>query len=329
MIKGYAAKHAGEELQQWEYDPGTLENHEVEIDITHCGICHSDIHLIDDDWGMSSYPFIPGHEVVGTVADVGENVHDMAPGDRVAVGWQADSCETCEWCMQADENLCAENQPTAIGRNGGFAEAIRVNSRFAFHVPDALDSERTAPLLCGGITVYTPLQDIPSSKRVGVVGIGGLGHFALQFANAKGHEVTAFSTSPQKEKEAKELGADHFVMADDPDAVAAQELDFILSTVPVVLDYDAYLAALRPKGTFCNVGAVPNPMEINAQQLLVGDKQVIGSNTGGTNDIKNMLTFAARHDIGAVTERYEIGDVNKALQKVRKGNAKYRVVLSV
>jgi uncharacterized zinc-type alcohol dehydrogenase-like protein len=184
-------------------------------------------------------------------------------------------------------------------------------------------------LLCGGITVYTPLQDIPSSKRVGVVGIGGLGHFALQFANAKGHEVTAFSTSPQKEKEAKELGADHFVMADDPDAVAAQELDFILSTVPVVLDYDAYLAALRPKGTFCNVGAVPNPMEINAQQLLVGDKQVIGSNTGGTNDIKNMLTFAARHDIGAVTERYEIGDVNKALQKVRKGNAKYRVVLSV
>ena len=177
-IRGLATHAAGATLLPYKYTVEELGPHEVEVKISHCGVCHSDVHLIDNDWGMSKYPFIPGHEIVGTVTSVGSEVRDRKPGERVGIGWQADSCGICEWCRQGDEHLCAKSQPTCIGRNGGYADAIRVNSRFAIPVPASLESENVAPLLCGGITVYSPLRNhlARPSSRVGVIGIGGLGH---------------------------------------------------------------------------------------------------------------------------------------------------------
>src|SRR5438477_10141571 len=220
-IHGLGVHAAGAQLLAYKYDPGALGAGEVEIKISHCGICHSDVHLIDNDWGFSKYPFIPGHEIVGTVVAMGADVRNHAIGQRVGVGWQADSCGICEWCRQGDEHLCAKSQPTCVGRNGGFADKVRVNSKFAIPVPEALESENAAPLMCGGITVYSPLRNhgVRPSSRVGVIGIGGLGHLGIQFAKAFGAEVTAFSTSKDKEEEARKLGAHNFVNTRDTGAL--------------------------------------------------------------------------------------------------------------
>ena len=176
-IHGLAVHAAGAQLVAYKYDPGELKANEVEVRISHCGVCQSDIHLIDNDWGFSKYPFIPGHEIVGTVSAVGTDVKDRKVGERVGIGWQADSCGICEWCRQGEEHLCASAQPTCVGRNGGYADSVRVNSRFAIPVPEGLESENVAPLLCAGITVYSPLRNygVRPSSRVGIVGIGGLG----------------------------------------------------------------------------------------------------------------------------------------------------------
>ena len=209
QIQGLAAHAAGAELLSFRYDPGKLGAHEVEIAITHCGICHSDLHLIANDWGISQYPFIPGHEIIGKVTAVGSEVKSLEVGQRVGLGWQSNSCGHCEWCLKGQENLCPEAEATCVHRNGGYADRVRANDRFVVPIPDALDSEHAAPLLCAGITVYNPMRinGINPSSRVGVVGIGGLGHLAIQFARVFGAEVTAFSTSPAKEKEARALGA--------------------------------------------------------------------------------------------------------------------------
>ena len=197
----------------YRYDPGKLGPQEVEIAITHCGICHSDLHLISNDWGISQYPFIPGHEIVGTVAAVGAEVRSLEVGQRVGLGWQSNSCGECEWCSRGMENLCPAAEGTCVHRHGGYADRVRANARFVIPIPEALDSEHAAPLLCGGITVYNPLRThgVNPSSRVGIVGIGGLGHLAIQFARVFGAEVTAFSTSAAKEEEARALGAHHFV----------------------------------------------------------------------------------------------------------------------
>jgi uncharacterized zinc-type alcohol dehydrogenase-like protein len=251
-IHGLAVHAAGAQLVAYKYDPGELKANEVEVRISHCGVCHSDIHLIDNDWGFSKYPFIPGHEIVGTVSAIGSTVRDRKIGERVGIGWQADSCGICEWCRQGDEHLCASAQPTCVGRNGGYADAVRVNSRFAIPVPEALESENVAPLLCAGITVYSPMRNygVRPSSRVGVVGIGGLGHIGLQFAKAFGAEVTALSTSKDKEEEALKMGADHFVNTRDMEALkkVAGSFDFLLSTVSADQDWQAFVNTLRPKG---------------------------------------------------------------------------------
>src|SRR6201996_129299 len=283
-IHGFAVHAAGAHLLAYKYDPGELQTHEVEIKISHCGVCHSDVHLIDNDWGISKYPFIPGHEIVGTVVGVGSGGKERTVGERVGVGWQADSCGICEWCRQGDEHLCAKSQPTCVGRNGGFADRIRVNSRFAIPVPAALESESVAPLMCGGITVYSPLRnhDVRPSSRVGVIGIGGLGHMGIQFAKAFGAEVTAFSTSKDKEAEAKSLGAHHFVNTRDTGALkkVAGSFDFLLSTVSADQDWQGYVNALRPKGTLCIVGVPPSGLQLQAFPLIAGQKAVSGSPSG-------------------------------------------------
>jgi len=331
-IHGLGVHAAGAQLLPYKYDPGALGANEVEIKISHCGICHSDIHLIDNDWGMSKYPFIPGHEIVGTVVAVGSAVKDRTMGERVGVGWQADSCGICEWCRQGDEHLCAKSQPTCVGRNGGFAEKVRVNSKFAIPVPEALESENAAPLLCGGITVYSPLRNygVRPASRVGVIGIGGLGHLGIQFAKTFGAEVTAFSTSKDKEEEARKLGAHNFVNTRDTGALKkiAASFDLLLSTVSADQDWQAYVAALRPKGMLCIVGASPSPIQLQAFSLIGGQKSVSGSPTGSPRDLHEMLDVAARHGVKAVTERFAMAKANDAVANVKKSQVRYRAVLA-
>jgi uncharacterized zinc-type alcohol dehydrogenase-like protein len=331
-LHGLAVHAAGAQLLPYKFDPGELQPNEVEIKISHCGVCHSDVHLIDNDWGFSKYPFIPGHEIVGTVLAVGSSVKDRATGERVGVGWQADSCGVCEWCRQGDEHLCAQSQPTCVGRNGGYADKIRVNSRFAIPVPEALESENVAPLLCGGITVYSPLRNhgVRPSSRVGVIGIGGLGHIGLQFAKAFGAEVTAFSTSKDKEAEAKSLGAHHFVNTRDTGALkkVVGSFDFLLSTVSADQDWQAYVNALRPKGVLCVVGVPPSPMQIQAFPLISQQKAISGSQTGSPRDLHEMLDVAARHGVKAITERFPMAKANDAVARVKKNQVRYRAVLA-
>lgn len=331
-IRGLAVHAAGAQLVPYRYEPGELKANEVEVRISHCGVCHSDIHLIDNDWGFSRYPFIPGHEIVGEVTAVGSEVRDRAVGERVGIGWQADSCGICEWCRQGDEHLCASAQPTCVGRNGGYADSVRVNSRFAIPVPEILDSENVAPLLCAGITVYAPMRNhgVRPSSRVGVVGIGGLGHLGLQFAKAFGAEVTALSTSKDKEAEALKMGADHFVNSRDMGELkkVAGSFDFLLSTVSADQDWQALVNCLRPKGTLCVVGVPPSPISIQAFSLLAGQKSVSGSPIGSPRDLHEMLDVAARHGVKAITERFPMAKANEAIAKVKKSKVRYRAVLT-
>jgi alcohol/geraniol dehydrogenase (NADP+) len=331
-IHGLAAHAAGAQLVPYKYEPGELKTNEVEVRISHCGICHSDIHLIDNDWGLSTFPFVPGHEIVGTVSAVGAEVRDRTVGERVGIGWQADSCGICEWCRQGDEHLCAQAQPTCVGRNGGYADRVRVNSRFAVPVPEGLISENVAPLLCAGITVYSPLRNfgVRPSSRVGIIGIGGLGHLGLQFAKAFGAEVTAFSTSKDKEAEALRLGAHHFINTRDMGAFKkiAGSFDFVLSTVSADQDWQGFVNSLRPKGMLCVVGVPPSPITVQAFPLIAGQKTVAGSPIGSPRDLHEMLDVAARHGVKAITERFPMAKANEALAKVKKSKVRYRAVLA-
>ena len=316
----------------YKYDPGALKADEVEVKISHCGVCHSDVHLIDNDWGISRYPFIPGHEIVGAVTAVGSSVANLKVGQRVGIGWQSDSCGVCEWCRKGEEHLCAKAQPTCVGRNGGYADAIRVNWRFAIPVPEPLASENVAPLLCGGITVYAPIRNhgVRPSSRVGIIGIGGLGHMGLQFAKAFGAEVTAFSTSKGKESEARALGAHHFVNTRETGAMKklGGSFDFLLSTVNADQDWGGYINALRPRGSLCIVGVPPSPIALQAFPLVAGQKSLAGSPTGSPSDIAEMLDVAARHSVKAVTERFAMDKANEAVAKVKKNQVRYRAVLA-
>jgi uncharacterized zinc-type alcohol dehydrogenase-like protein len=329
---GLAAHAAGAQLLSYKYDPGDISPYDVAVKISHCGVCYSDVHLIDNDWGMSKYPFIPGHEIIGTVVEVGSAVRNRKVGERVGIGWQSDSCGICEWCRRGEEHLCPKSQPTCIGRNGGYADNIRVNSRFAVPIPKALESENAAPLLCGGITVYAPLRNhlARPSSRVGVIGIGGLGHMALQFANAFGCEVTAFSTSKDKEAEARELGAHNFVNTRTTGALKkiASSFDLILSTVSADQDFQSFIGTLRPKGTLVILGASPSPIPIQGFSLISGQKAIAGSPTGSPTDLEEMLDVAARHNVKAITESFAMKDANEAVARVKKNQVRYRAVLA-
>jgi uncharacterized zinc-type alcohol dehydrogenase-like protein len=332
VIQGLAAHAAGAELLSFRYDPGELGFDEVEIGVTHCGVCRSDLHLIANDWGISQYPFIPGHEIIGTVTAVGGHVRSLSVGQRVGLGWQSNSCGQCEWCVKGMENLCAQSEATCVHRNGGYANRVRANARFVLPIPDALPSEQGAPLLCGGITVYNPMRThgVNPTSRVGVIGIGGLGHLAIQFARAFGAEVTAFSTSPAKEEEARELGAHRFVNSRETKAMkdVTGAMDLILSTVNADEDWNAYLQALRPTGTLCLVGIPPSPITVQVLPLITGMRSVTGSPIGSPARLREMLDVAARHGVKAKTERFAMADANEAIKKVHKNKVRYRAVLA-
>jgi len=327
----YAAKSAGAPLEPFSFDPGPLSAEEVEIKVSHCGICHSDLSMLDNEWGMSQYPFVPGHEVAGTVSALGAEAKGLKIGQRVGLGWTAHSCLSCHECLAGDQHLCVSAQGTIVGRHGGFADYVRAQWPWVRPLPDALDSAKTGPLLCGGVTVFAPLAiyDIPASAHVGVIGIGGLGHMALQFANKWGCAVHAFTTSDNKEAEARQLGA-HFVHnTKKPDALKslARTFDIIISTINAPLDVPALLDTLKPKGHLHNVGAVLKPLEVPAFSLIAGQKTIGGSPTGSPVTIDDMLEFSARHSIAPITETFALSKVNDALAHLRSGKARYRLVL--
>ena len=330
-FNAYAASAAHGTLQPFSFDPGPLGSEEVEIKVTHCGLCHSDLSMLDNEWGMSQYPFVPGHEVAGTVVALGDAAKGLKVGQRVGLGWYAHSCLACHECLSGDQHLCSTAQGTIVGRFGGFADRVRAQWTWVRPLPEALDPAKTGPLLCGGITVFSPflINNVPSTARVGIIGIGGLGHMALQFANKWGCEVHAFTTSDSKEAEARKLGA-HYVHNTKQDGALkklSRSLDLIISTINAPLDASGFLATLAPKGRLHNVGVVLKPLEVPAFGLIAGQKSVSGSPTGSPTAIDHMLAFSARHSIAPVVEYFPMSRVNDALEHLRSGKARYRIVL--
>jgi len=327
MIHAYASPEKGAKLVPFDYEPKPLGPHDIRVKITHCGICHSDIHLIDDDWLLSKYPLVPGHEIVGIVVEKGDqSTHEI--GDRVGIGWQGKSCFHCEWCRQGDENLCLEQEATCVEHNGGFADAIVADGRFAFLIPEALPSSFAAPLLCGGATVFSPFieHNLNARMRVAVIGIGGLGHLALQFAKAHNCDLTAISSSSDKEVEAANFGANHFVKLSDLKNHPC-EYDFIFSTSSRGIDWKIAVSCLRPRGKLCLLGVPTDPFELPVGMLVDGRKIVCGSNIGSRPVIEKMLTFAAQHNVRPQIEEYPMNEINKAIDRVRSGKMRYRAVL--
>jgi len=331
-INAYAAKTPKSALEPFKYEPKALGSHEVEIKITHCGVCHSDVHLVDGDWGTNFFPLVPGHEIIGTVNEVGSAVTTFQKGQRVGVGWQCGCCGECEFCKAGNEHLCPKQAPTCMGHFGGFADRVRAHQNFVFSIPSKLDSETTAPLLCGGVTVYSPLSRyVKSGMKVGIIGVGGLGHMAIKLAKAMNCEVSAFSHTADKEKEAKLFGAQHFVDTTDSEALkkAVSTLDFLLSTVPVNLDWNTYLSLLKSRGTLCIVGAIPGDISFKSESMVVTEKCVRGSMIGSPDKIRELLAFAEKHDIKAKIESNKLSECNEVMQRVREGKARYRIVLNM
>ncbi len=331
MIKAYAAFEPGGKLEPFEYDPGELKSHEVEIDVLYSGICHSDLSLIDDAWGMTRYPIVPGHEVVGKIAKVGSQVKHLPVNLVVGLGWHSGYCNECASCKSGDNNLCASSQPTIIGHHGGFADKVRADANSVVPIPNGIELESAGPMFCGGITVFNPLVqfDIKPTDKVAVIGIGGLGHLALQFLNAWGCEVTAFTSSEEKKKEALRLGAHQTLNSRDKDEIegAASRFDLVISTVNVKLDWNLYLNTLKPRGRLHFVGATLEPLDISVFSLILGQRSISGSPAGSPSTISRMLEFASLHKIKPVIEKFSFAEINEAIARLRSGKTHYRIVL--
>lgn len=330
-IRAYAALEARSPFQPFEYDPGELGAEEVEIKVSHCGICHSDLSMRNNDWGMTAFPFVGGHEAVGEVVALGSNAKGLAIGDKVGLGWNAKTCGHCRNCLSGYQINCPELVGTIVERHGGFADRVRCNWDWALKLPGALDLSKAGPLFCGGITVFNPFVQlgIKPTDKVGVIGIGGLGHLALQFADKWGCEVTAFTSDPTKTDELKALGADHVANSRSDEELEALKgkFDMILSTVNVSLNWRAYMDALAPKGKLHIVGATLEPISVMSFQLIGNQKALTGSATGSPSVVATMLDFCARHNIETVTENFRMSQINEAFEHLESGKARYRIVL--
>ncbi len=332
-INAHAVLEQGGQLSKYTYEMPEVGDEEVDIKIHYCGLCHSDLSMMNNDWGMTQYPIVPGHEIVGEVVKLGKYTKGLKVGDLVGVGWNADSCSHCNECMEGSQHLCSSLQGTIVGRQGGFADYVRAHWSWAIPLPKGIDLKKAGPLLCGGITVFSPilLAGVLPTHKVGVIGIGGLGHLALKFLNKWGCEVVAFSSNPDKTDAILEMGATKVINSTKPEELEsiAGTLNFIINTTNVSLDWNSYLQTLAPKGTFHTVGAVLEPMDIPAFSLIAGEKAVSGSPTGSPVTMKTMLDFCVRHDIYPIVEEFEMDNVKEAISHLEEGKARYRVVLKV
>jgi uncharacterized zinc-type alcohol dehydrogenase-like protein len=330
-IRAWAAHEAARPVTPFSYDPGPLGAEEVEIRVEHCGLCHSDLSMIDNEWGFSGYPVVGGHEVIGSVVALGANAKGLKLGQKVGLGWMAQSCQTCKACLSGQPQMCRAGVPTIVGHHGGFAERVRAHWLWVAPIPEGVNPADAGPLLCGGLTVFSPFLnfDIKPTHRVGVVGIGGLGHLALKFARAWGCEVTAFTSSESKREEAFSLGAHRVVSSVDAASMKAiaGRLDMVIVTVNAMLDWKALMGTLAPNGRLHVVGVLPAPLQVESFALIGGQRSVSGSPTGSRQDIDTMLEFAARHGIAPQTEHFPMSRINDALDHLRAGKARYRVVL--
>ena len=330
-IRGWATHGPGQKLEPFSYNPGPLGSEEIEIAVEYCGLCHSDLSIINNDCAISEYPVIPGHEAIGKIVAMGEQGKGLKIGQRVGVGWNADSCMHCHGCMTGNSNLFTVALPTITGHHGCFADRVRFHWILAIPLPDTLDIASAGPLLCGGITVFSPLVTfgVKPTDRVGIVGISGLGHMGLKFANAWGCEVTAFTSHESKPDEAKGFGAHHVVSNSDSGGMQkiASSLDMLIVTVNTPLDWTELLKTLKPNGHLHVVGTVLEPMPIPVIDLTFGQKSVSGSPTCDSTTIATMLDFAARHNIVPQVEHFPMSKVNDAIEHLAAGNARCRIVL--
>jgi len=330
LIDAWVATAAGQKLARQQLDLGPLGAEDVEVEVEHCGLCHSDLSVLNNDWGFSQYPAVLGHEVIGRVSAVGSAAKGLEVGQRVGVGWTANSCMYCRQCMSGNQHLCPQAQPTIVGHHGGFASHVRSHWAWAIPLPEQIHFAEAGPLLCGGITVFNPLAMYAKpTSRVGIVGIGGLGHMGVKFAAAYGCDVTAFTSSESKFDEASGFGANHVVSSRDSATIKnlASTFDLLIVTVNVTLDWEAMIAALAPNGRMHVVGAVLEPIPVVAFPMIAGQKSVSGSPTGSPVAIETMLDFAARHNITPQNEHMPMSRINEAFERLEAGKARYRIVL--
>ena len=340
QAKAYAAAGAGARLAPMTIERRNVGPRDVLIEIDACGVCHSDIHQAEADWGMDIFPMVPGHEIVGRVTAVGSDVTTHAIGDRVGVGCYVASCRACPACETGDENYCPDWSTTYNGYErdgvtptyGGYADSIVVDEHYVLRIPEGPDTQAVAPLLCAGITVYPPLKDYAGpGKEIGVIGLGGLGHVAVRIAKAMGSRVTVFSHSPGKEADAKRLGADAFASSTDTSAFKAMRMSFdmILSTVSAPIDVDAYLGLLKTRGTLAIVGLPVEPLTFEAGNLVGEARTIVGAKLAGVDATQEMLDFCAEHGIVADVEVIDIADINEAWQRVKDSDVRYRFVIDI
>ncbi|MDN5886072.1 MAG: NAD(P)-dependent alcohol dehydrogenase [Micrococcaceae bacterium] len=338
-VNAYAAPAENEPLVPTTLQRRDVGVNDVLIDIKYAGICHSDIHTVQGDWGEQHYPLTPGHEIVGLVTEIGSGVTSHQVGDKVGVGCLVNSCRECENCLKGEEQFCTSGNVGTYGAvdrdgtisQGGYSTAVVVDADFVLSIPEALDFAAAAPLLCAGITTYSPLRhwNVGPGSRVAVVGMGGLGHVGVQIAHALGAEVTVHSQPLTKQEDGKRFGADHYYATSDPETFTrlAGSFDFILNTVSAEIDLDAYLSLLALDGTLTNLGAPPAPLSLNAFSLIGARRSFAGSLIGGIRETQEMLDFCAEHGVEAATELIAAEQINEAYDRVMSSKVRYRAVI--
>ena len=341
-VKGYAAQEAKAKLEPFSFERRDPGEHDILVDIKYCGICHTDIHQVDDGWGGSVFPMVPGHEIAGTVSATGSKVTRFKPGDTVGVGCFVDSCRSCDPCKSGLEQYCRGGMVTTYNgierdgktrTQGGYSQRIVVDENYALRMPQNLPLDKAAPLLCAGITLYSPLVHWKAGpgKKVGIVGLGGLGHIGVRIAHALGAEVTVLSHSTRKQEDAKRLGADKFYATSDPATFDSLKsyFDIMVNTVPADTDLNQYLELLNLDGTMILVGIPETQAPVGAFSLVGGRRSLAGSLIGGIRETQEMLDFCSRHDISCDTEVIPIQKVNEAYQRILKSDVRYRFVIDM
>ncbi|PSR16367.1 NAD(P)-dependent alcohol dehydrogenase [filamentous cyanobacterium CCP3] len=333
QINAFAALEKGAALQPFSFAAPPLKPFDCAIEVLACGICHSDLHMIHDDWDLSRYPLVPGHEVIGTVVEVGPQVTHLQKGDRVGVGWQQAACMHCLDCLKGDHNLCDQAEGLIVSGYGGFADYMVVDSRFAFRLPAEVSTEAAGPILCGGVTVYAGLRNagMTSGQEIGVIGIGGLGHLAVQFASRLGNRVTVFTTSPDKAEFATQLGAHEAILVSPGGSppLPVNKLNIIINTANQALDWLGYVNYLDSNGTFVFVGIPNEPLTIPITPLTSKQRRIMGSEIGSPATIVEMLQIVEKFGIQPLVETFPLEQVNEVLQRVMDNKVRYRAVLTM